>query len=94
MVTKEQVAEAYLRQEYLKKTCGPNGGRIPSEILSGPGGYYATSPIEPFAVAALELLHIMFGWECENPAPKGKYWTCMVETGMPALGEYGVREAA
>lgn len=80
MITKEQVAEAYLAQEKAKKD-------VPSGFLSGRTPYYCSSPVEPFATIALILQAVMFGWECENPAPLGKYWSCNGITGEPVLME-------
>lgn len=81
-VAAEQVADAYLAQEAAKKIAASRN--LP---LAGATNYYASSPCEELADAALMFMHLMFCWECDNPAPRGKYWTCICENGMPVLAD-------
>jgi hypothetical protein len=77
MVTKEQLEYWYRRQEEeLAKL--PHGA-----ALSGAeSNTYASSPHEPFATCALILLHLMFCWECENPALGKRYWSYEPPVGL------------
>lgn len=76
MITKQDVAEAYLAQEAAKRG-------LSSEELGT--HTYADSPDPNLAAKALVLASIMFGWECENPAPRNHYWSCWVKSGLPVL---------
>jgi len=69
-VTKEDVEYWYGRQEDEKK-------KIPFGSSLGTY-YYCDSGHESFAYAALMLVHNMFCWECDHPAPEGKFWTFSV----------------
>ena len=81
MVTKEQLEEAY-REVERQKSLIPFG-----EGLGCTGSSYATSIHEEFATAALIFDHLMFCWECENPAPGRRHWTFSVPQGLLCISE-------
>lgn len=70
-MTKETVEYWYGQQEDAKELIPKGNGLLIPEGKS----LYACSAFEPLATAAIILLHVMFCWECENPAPKGRRWT-------------------
>ncbi len=74
MVTKEQLEYWYRRQEEEKAKL-PRGANLGNH-------YYADSAHEDFALCALILLHLMFCWECDNPAPHNRHWTFTTENGL------------
>ena len=81
MVTKQDVAKAYLAQEAAKR--GLSSWELGTHS-------YADSPHPLLARKGLDFASIMFAWECENPAPRNHYWSCWVKSGFPVLLHKGV----